>query len=137
LSSKTGLFAAAVAAFIISNYPLIPAPQLSSFRNRYRTNFPRSQQTAPPALNHDSSFHQTLSAIRVNIIWFLTLTQFNMCPSRNGHGDTRNNSKPKPRCTSAPGVPFPRRASIPSFSGRRGLAGTPPHNRLSFLRRSR
>jgi hypothetical protein len=47
--------------------------------------------------------------------------------------------KPKPRCTTRPyaGVPFRRRAGIPSFSGRRGRTGTAPHSRLPFLHRSR
>jgi hypothetical protein len=79
---KTGLFAATVAAFIIESYKQLSSDsgavtvlllnqisqQLSSLST---TQVPSSP---PPSAYNDSSFRPTPSAIRVNILWFLSLT---------------------------------------------------------------
>lgn len=49
----------------ISNCPPIPAPQLSSFCNRYPTSFPRSRRAAPPPppplpLNQPTAIHPVI-----------------------------------------------------------------------------
>jgi hypothetical protein len=84
---KTGLFAATVAAFIIESYKLLSpdsgattvfllqqiSHQLSSFSTSGTT------PTPPQPTNNDSSFHPTPSAIRINILWFLSLTLSLIC----------------------------------------------------------
>jgi hypothetical protein len=79
---KTGLFAATVAAFIIESYKQLSpdsgtatvfllnqiSQQLSS------PNSAGVPSSSPPPPYSNSSFRSTSSAIRVNILWFLSLT---------------------------------------------------------------
>ncbi|KAN0124182.1 hypothetical protein V8E52_001831, partial [Russula decolorans] len=86
----TGLFAATVAAFIIESYKQLSpdsgattvfllqqiSHQLSSFSASGTTT---GTPTPSQPTNSDSSFHPTPSAIRVNILWFLSLTLSLIC----------------------------------------------------------
>ena len=87
LFKKTGLFAATVAAFIIESYKRLSSDsgattvlllnqisqQLSALSNGTQVSLP------PPPIYSDSSFRPALSAIRINILWFLSLTLSLMC----------------------------------------------------------
>jgi len=86
-SKKTGLFAATVAAFIIESYKRLSSDsgattvfllnqisqQLSALSNGTQVSLP------PPPIYSDSSFRPALSAIRINILWFLSLTFSLIC----------------------------------------------------------
>ena len=83
---KTGLFAATVAAFIIESYKRLSpdsgavtvtllnqiSQQLSSLSNS-------TQGSSPPPPYSNSSFRPAQSAIRVNILWFLSLVLSLIC----------------------------------------------------------
>jgi hypothetical protein len=87
LLKKTGLFAATVAAFIIESYKRLSSDsgaatvtllnqisqQLSSLSNGTQDSSP------PPPLYSDSSFRPAQSAIRINILWFLSLVLSLIC----------------------------------------------------------
>jgi Family of unknown function (DUF6535) len=85
LSTKTGLFAATVAAFCIESYKRLSSDtgaasvlllnqisqQLSALSN--------GTQIPPPPLYSDSSFRPTAWTVRINILWFLSLILSLVC----------------------------------------------------------
>lgn len=85
LDSKTGLFAATVAAFIVESYKRLSADTgsatvlLLNQISQQLSALSGGAQIPPPPLYSDSSFRPTSSSIRVNILWFLSLTLSLIC----------------------------------------------------------
>ncbi|KAI0246777.1 hypothetical protein BJV78DRAFT_114536 [Lactifluus subvellereus] len=81
----TGLFASTVAAFIIESYKRLSSDSsaatilLLNQISQQLAALSNGTQISPPSLYNDSSFRPTSSAIRVNILWFLSLTLSLMC----------------------------------------------------------
>ena len=81
---QTGLFSAVVAAFLIVSYPLLqPNPTeitnqlLTQISQQLSTNGTGSSQPLPPA--NTSSFRPPSSAVRVNVLWFISLAMSTAC----------------------------------------------------------
>jgi hypothetical protein len=84
-NSKTGLFAATVAAFIIESYKRLSADSgaatvlLLNQISQQLSALSGGAQISSPPLYSDSSFEPTVSTLRVNILWFLSLALSLIC----------------------------------------------------------
>src|SRR5712672_2975762 len=146
-STKTGLFAATVAAFCFESYKRLSSvtgaasvlllnqisQQLSALSN--------GTQIPPPPLYDDSSFCPTARAIRINVLWFLSLILSLVCALAATLMQQRARRYLQLVQAQAPlykrartlGVSLRRCARISPISGRRGRTGIAPCGRVPLL----
>ncbi|KAI0268472.1 hypothetical protein BGY98DRAFT_895452, partial [Russula aff. rugulosa BPL654] len=79
----TGLFSAVIAVFLVASYQLLlPSPTdttnhlLTQISQQLSTNGTGLSQPLPPA---NTSFQPTSSAVRVNVLWFTSLSMSTAC----------------------------------------------------------